>query len=255
MKEKIINGIGCLLGVDDIRADRKTIIFIHGAGGSHHVWEAQVKYLSQKYNAVAINLPGHGLGREQGETTIAGYVRAVTDLMDGLGVQKAVLAGNSMGGAIVQEFSLVHPERLHAIILFPTGARLRVMPQIFEQIKKDYKAFVRFMPEFAFAKTTPREIKEKYVEEAEKRNPDVVYGDFKACDNFDMLDRVSEIKLPCLIFSGIEDKLAMPKFQDFLHEKIAGSKLIRYENAGHVVNIEKPEEVNKAIDEFLGSLP
>jgi len=256
MKEIIINGIGCMLGKDAINPDRKTIVFVHGAGGSHRLWTVQVEHLSRKYNAVAINLPGHGLGRAQGETTIEGYVKAVRDLIEGLGVQKVVLAGASMGGAITQQFALTYPEKLIAIILFNTGARMKVMPEIFDLIKKDFKTFATMTPaEYTFAKTTPREIIASFIEEAVKRDPDVVYSDYQACNTFNLLDRVAEIKLPCLIFSGAEDKLTVPKFQDFLHEKIAGSRLIRFENAGHALNLEKPEEVNKAIDEFLSSLP
>jgi pimeloyl-ACP methyl ester carboxylesterase len=161
-----------------------------------------------------------------------------------------------MGGAITQEFALTYPEKLIAIILFSTGARMKVMPQIFDLIKEDFKAFVTMTPaEYTFAKTTPSEVIASFIEEAVKCDPDVVYGDYQACNTFNLLDRVAEIKLPCLIFSGAEDKLTVPKFQDFLHEKIVGSRLIRFENAGHALNLEKPEEVNMAIDEFLGSLP
>ena len=256
MKEIIINGIGYMLGQDEISPDRKTIFFVHGAGGNHRLWNAQVEYLSQKYNAVAINLPGHGLGRAQGETTIDGYVQAVRDLIEGLGVQKVVLAGTSMGGAITQEFALTYPGKLIAIILFNTGARMKVMPEIFDLIKKDFKAFVTMRPaEYTFAKTTPNEVIASYIKEAMKCNPDVVYGDFQACNAFDRLDRIAEIKLPCLILSGAEDKRTIPKFPAFLHKKIAGSQLIRLENTGHALNLEKPEEVNRAIDEFFSSLP
>ena len=255
MKESIVNGIGCLLGQEAIEPSRKTILFVHGAGSSHKIWAVQVDRLSNKYNTVAINLPGHGLGRSKGETTIKGYVDAVRDLIDGLGLEKIVLAGQSMGGAIAQQFALTYPQRMLAIILFSTGARLRVMPQIFDTVKNDYEAAVNFMPQFSFAKSTPREIIEPVLEEARKRDPEVVYGDYLACDAFDILDRVKEIQLPCLIFSGAEDVLTPPKFLDFLNKQIAGSKLIRLENAGHVLNLEKPDVVNKAIEEFIGSLP
>jgi 3-oxoadipate enol-lactonase len=83
----------------------------------------------------------------------------------------------------------------------------------------------------------------------------VVYGDLQACDKFDLLARIKEIKIPCLIFSGTQDKLTVPECQDYLHEQIPGSKLIRFENAGHLLNLEKPKDVNKAIEEFIDSLP
>lgn len=255
MKEMVIDGIGCLLGQESLLPDQRAIVFVHGAGSHHQLWIPQMAYLSKKYNTVAINLPGHGLGSRKGETTITGYVQAVRDLMDGLGLKKVVLAGLSMGGAITQEFALTYPERLMAIILFSTGAKLKVMPQFFDIIRNDFEAYVNFLPQFAFAKSTPQEIIEPVLKEARKRNPEVVYGDFQACDKFDLLARVKEIKIPCLIFSGTEDKLTIPKFQDYLHEQISGSKLIRFENAGHILNLEKTKEVNKAMEEFMDSLP
>jgi pimeloyl-ACP methyl ester carboxylesterase len=255
MQETVINGIGCMLGQENILPNRRTIVFVHGSGSSHRIWVPQVTNLSMKYNTVAINLPGHGLGQRKGEATIPAYVDAVRELIDGLGLKKVVLAGLSMGGAITQIFALTYPERLTAIILFSTGAKLRVMPQIFEMIRKDFAGYLKLFPQFAFAKSTPKEIIEPVLEEARKRDPEVVYNDFQACDKFDLLARVKEIKHPCLIFSGREDQLTAPKFQDYLHEQISGSKLIRLENAGHILNLEKSKEVNKAIEEFVDSLP
>jgi pimeloyl-ACP methyl ester carboxylesterase len=255
MKETVIKGIGCLLGQDSILQNRRTIVFVHGTGGSHQMWIPQMEYLSLKYNTVAINLPGHGLGQRKGETTIAGYVNAVQDFIVGLDLKNVVLAGLSMGGAITQEFALTYAERLSAIILFSTGAKLKVMPEIFEIIRNNFEAYISFLPQFAFAKSTPQEVIERTLEEARKCDPEVVYGDFQACNKFDLLARIKEIKIPCLIFSGTEDKLTVPKYQDYLHEQIPGSKLIRFENASHLLNLEKPMDVNKAIEEFVDSLP
>ncbi len=255
MKESIINGIGCLLGQEVMVPSRKTIVFVHGSGGSHRAWTAQVEYLAKLCNTVAINLPGHGLGRTKGETTIKGYADAVRELIDGLELKKIILGGLSMGGAVTQEFALSYPERLIGIILFSTGARLRVLPQIFDAVKNDFKAYVNNMPLFSFSKSTPRELIEPVLEEAMKRDPEVVYGDYMACNAFDIFDRVKEIALPCLILSGDEDVLTPPKFLDYLHQQIQGSKLVRIKQAGHALNIEKPEEVNKAIEEFIATLP
>ena len=254
MKESVINGIGCLLGQEHVLAERETIIFVHGAGSSHAMWVPQMGPLSKQFNTIAVNLPGHGLGREKGEDTIAGYVRAVRELIDGLGLKNVVLVGLSMGGGVVQEFALTYPDRLKAVILLSTGARLKVMPQMFEIIRNNFEAYLKFLPEFAFSRSTSPEIIRPTIEEARKQKPEVVYGDFKACDGFDVRERVKEIRLPCLIISGTEDKLTPPKLQDYLHEQIAGSKLIRLEDAGHILNVEKPREVNKVITEFIGSL-
>jgi len=255
MKEKVINGIGYLLGQEGLLPSRKTLVFVHGAGGSHRMWISQMQHLTAKYNTVAINLPGHGLGQRKGEATIAAYAASVRDLMDGLGLKRVVLAGLSMGGAITQEFARNYAERLLAIILFSTGAKLKVMPQLFDMVQNNFDGYIAFLPQFAFAKATPSEVIAPVLEEARKCPANVVYGDFQACANFDFIAQVKEINLPCLIFSGSEDKLTPPKLQDYLHEQITGSKLIRFENAGHILNLEKPKEVNRAIEEFVDSLP
>jgi len=129
------------------------------------------------------------------------------------------------------------------------------MPQLLDAIQNNFEAYLRFLPEFAFARSTPQGIIAPVLEEARKRLPEVVYGDFQACDRFNLMDRVKEISLPCLIFSGSEDRITPSKFQDYLHEQIKGSKLIRLENAGHILNLEKPREVNNAIEDFVESIP
>jgi pimeloyl-ACP methyl ester carboxylesterase len=254
MKEKVVKGIGCILAPEEPNLDQNTLVFVHGAGGSHHIWVEQMQYLSKRFNTVAVNLPGHGLGQRGGENTIQGYVEAVRELMHGLGLERVILAGLSMGGAITQTFALAYPERLIGIILFSTGARLRVMPQIFDMILNDYESYLRFLPKFAFAESTPPEIYQPVVEERRNRDPKVVHGDFQACHAFDLMDRVGEINLPCLIFSGAEDKLTPPNYQDYLHEKISGSRLVRFDNAGHILNLERLDDVNKNIEEFVESI-
>ncbi len=257
MEERVVQGIGCMVGQESIRPERLTIVFVHGAGGNHQMWIPQMEYVSARFNTIAINLPGHGLGERRGETTIEGYVEAVRDLLDGLegpGLAKVVLAGLSMGGAITQAFALTYPDRLIGIILFSTGARLKVMPELFNIIRLDFEAYLKFLPQFAFAETTPAEVIEPVISEARKRDPELVYGDFQACDRFDVIERVKDISLPCLIFSGTEDKLTPPKYMDYLHEQIRGSRLIRLDNAGHMLNLEKVTEVNAAIQEFIESL-
>ena len=85
--------------------------------------------------------------------------------------------------------------------------------------------------------------------------PDVLYGDFAACNVFDILQEINNIKVPALIISGDEDKLTFPKYSHFLHENIKGSKLAMIKNAGHMVMIERPKEFNKEVQDFVSHLP
>ena len=87
--------------------------------------------------------------------------------------------------------------------------------------------------------------------ETSKTDPEVTYNDFKICDKFDVIDKMSLINVPCLIICGNEDKLTPVKYSQFFYEKLKNSKLSIIKNAGHLVMLEKPEEVNQAIKEFI----
>ncbi|HPZ65628.1 MAG TPA: alpha/beta hydrolase, partial [Bacillota bacterium] len=82
--------------------------------------------------------------------------------------------------------------------------------------------------------------------------PAAVYAaDFTACDRFDRLDRLPEIEAPTLIICGTEDRLTPVKYSRYLHQTIPRSQLVELEGAGHMVMLEAPEQVNRAIAVFL----
>jgi pimeloyl-ACP methyl ester carboxylesterase len=133
------------------------LLFIHGAGGNHKIWEYQTKHFN---NAIAVDLPGHGFG--EGKRTIKEYVEYVKRFCDERGFKNIVIIGHSMGGAIAQEFALTYPEYLKALVLVGTGAKLRVSPVIFEAIRKGYDCIIELTEKFAFSDKTPKEIKLKW---------------------------------------------------------------------------------------------
>lgn len=225
------------------------IVFIHGAGGNHRVWAYQVGYFK---NSIAINLPGHDGG--EGRRNIDEYVEYVKEFLDRNSLRNIVLVGHSMGGAIVQKFALKYSGYLKAIVLVCTGARLRVLPKIFELIRADYPKAVDFIASMAVSKNASQAVKNQVMEELLKAKPEVVYGDFEACDKFDIMDQVSNISVKTLIICGSDDLLTPVKYSKYLNEKILGSTLKVIEGSGHMVMIEKPREFNSILDEFIRSL-
>ncbi|MEM2987786.1 MAG: alpha/beta hydrolase [Candidatus Bathyarchaeia archaeon] len=225
------------------------LIFIHGAGGNHRIWENQTKYFG---NAIAIDLPGHPIGK--GRTAIDDYVEYVKKFCDRKNLRKIVMIGHSMGGAITQKFALTYPEYLKAIVLVCTGAKLKVAPIIFEEIKRNYENLMELMKNYAFSAKTPVEIKDKTVEIMKRVKPEVLYGDFEACDKFDVMGYLNRINLPTLIICGKEDLLTPVEFSEYLRDNIPNAKLRVLEDAGHMVMLEKPGEFNKILDDFLKSL-
>jgi pimeloyl-ACP methyl ester carboxylesterase len=76
-------------------------------------------------------------------------------------------------------------------------------------------------------------------------------NDFLACDKFDIMDRVHEIKLPALVICGELDVMTPVKYANYLGARIANSKVEIVPQAGHFALAEKPEAVNKVIEDFL----
>lgn len=227
------------------------IIFIHGSGEYSFVWEPQFKNLDIDMDLIAIDLPSHGKSDKFENLDLNIYVEAVQSLIDELQIKKVVLCGHSLGGAVAQQFYFDHPERVVGLILCSTGAKLRVLPVILENTLHNFDTFLNNVPVGAFYRKAKEEIKRAYVEEVSKIEPQVIHNDFKICDNFDVLDKVDSINVPCLILVGNADKLTPVKYSKFFDDKIENSTLKVIENAGHSVMLEKPKYVNKAIKTFI----
>jgi pimeloyl-ACP methyl ester carboxylesterase len=82
----------------------------------------------------------------------------------------------------------------------------------------------------------------------------VIYNDFLACNQFDIRNRLSEIKLPTLVVCGEEDQLTPVKYSKYLHEAVTGSRLVLIPRAGHMVMSEQPDPFNRALLSFLETL-
>jgi len=233
---------------DDPKGQR-TLLFVHGAGGSHLNWPPQLRRLAGA-NTYALDLPGHGKSEGQGRTSISAYADFLAAFLDALGLGKAILVGHSMGGATALDFALRYPERLAGLVLVGSGARLRVAPAILDGIGQDFQAAVRLICDYAFALDAPEQLKREGRRQMGQTHPHVLYGDFAACNAFDVMDRLGEIHCPTLALCGTADRLTPPKYSTYLCDHIPNAQLVLIEGAGHMVMLEQPEAVTQAIADF-----
>ncbi len=175
--------------------------------------------------------------------------------MEALDLRKAALGGHSLGGGIVQDVALRYPQKLKALLLIGTGARLRVLPEALELLRK--MALGETPPKFhpwGFSEQASPEIIAEGEKEWAKTGSLVRYHDFLACDQFDIMADVEKIRLPSLIACGKEDRLTPIKYSQFLNQKLAGSRMELIDGAGHLVMLENPRALTQAILDFLGGL-
>ena len=230
------------------------IVFVHGAAGSHLVWGAQVRALGEIAHAVALDLPGHGRSPLPGRDSIAAYRDVLLGVLDALGIDRAVIVGHSMGGGIAQTLALSHPDRVAGLGLIGTGARLRVLPTILDGVLRDFDHTARLVVENSYAAGLDAAMRERALAEFRACPASVTHGDFAACNAFDLLSRVAEIRAPTVVICGRADRMTPVKYSEFLASKIPNARLALVEDSGHSVMIEQPTEVNRALVEFMRTL-
>lgn len=237
--------------IDSKSHNNSVIVMIHGAACNSEVWMEQYDYLTNSHRVVLIDLPGHNKSDGDGFDSIDRYVDALYLRVKEMDLNRFVLCGHSMGGAITQLFALKHPEILKGIILCSTGARLRVTHQVFEAIEKDFNLFVDMSLLFSVAQEASDEIKKRFKNIINKCRPVVAMNDFRACNSFDLMSRIQELKLPTLIICGDSDLLTPLKYSEYLNNKIENSELEILESCGHMIMLERPDIVNVCINNFL----
>lgn len=226
------------------------LLLIHGAGENHLIWPADLRRLPDA-RILPIDLPGHGKSSGDGRGSVAEYAAFAVDVLDALAIEQAVIVGHSMGGAIAQQFALTYPARTAALILIATGGRLRVSPQILEFARSDLPAAADLISSLEWGPDTPEQMIRLGKQQLLTNRPEVIYGDYLACNGFDLMERLGDIRTPALVVGGTADQMTPPKYASTLAERIAGARLTLIDGAGHMVQLEKPEAVTRAVEQFL----
>ncbi len=235
----------------DSAQKKGTVLFIHGAGGSQLSWSFQKAFFEKEFYPIMIDLPGHGDSGGEGEDKIERYTDDVYSFLQALELRRIFLIGHSMGGAIIQTLALSHPELIRGVVLAGTGARLKVLPWVLEAIRNDFEQTVKNIVRYAYSPRAPQELIDRGIEHLMNCRPRVLYGDFLACDRFDLMKEVEKIELPALILCGSDDQMTPLKYSEFLHQRIKNSKLDVIKGAGHMLMMESPELFNQKIREFI----
>jgi len=228
------------------------IVLVHGAGGSSKSWSEQLAIFDGQYNAWAMNLPGHGKSEGSLLSNINDMTKFINDFIEALSLDKFVLVGHSMGGAIAQEFALQYPEQLRGLVLIATGARLKVSQEILDTLAAGRMPFKDV--NHLYGSSTPDNKREEALREMNELTPDLYWADFEACNKFDKVVSAEKITVTSLIMVGDEDVMTPLKYSQFLSSKLPNAQLSIIKGAGHMCMQEKPTEVTAEIERFIDEL-
>lgn len=231
------------------------IIFSHGWMCDSSVWNSQIEFFSKKYKVITYDQRGHGMSdKPKADYSIETLSNDLFSLIQELNLEKVILVGHSMGGMTALTFALNHPDKVSKLVLVGTSAKMsfsgRVQLWIFLHIFS-YESFARGMIDFQYFEPS-EQVKKKALEGAMKTPKFAAYECFtEFMKNYDIRDRIYEIKVPTLIIVGEKDTATPVKMSQDLNRGIKGSKLQIIPDSKHMVMIDKPKELNGIIEEFI----
>lgn len=226
------------------------LILLHGAGGTRLDWSPHIRRLPG-LRVIAVDLPAHGKSTGESCTSIPAYAGIIRELLNVLAIQRAVIAGHSMGGAIAQQLALTAPSYAAGLILMGTGSKLPVEPSLTERIIKHTDQALDWLVEWAWSDQVSPEIKQLARQRMAHTPPEVLRDDFIACQSFDVRDQLEHIAAPVLVLGARDDRMVPLKFSHTLAERIPRATLVVIERSGHMFPIERGEEVAAHMDTWL----
>jgi 3-oxoadipate enol-lactonase len=234
------------------------LLFLHGVGGGHHAWEAQLPYFSSLgYPSHAWDQPGYGhspmIEPYDLEHVSASLARLIESVGEG---EPVVLIGHSMGGLIAQEMYARHPKLIRALALCFTSPA-------FAGGSSDFtKQFIasrigpldegKTMAQIA-AKLIPTMGSNSKLAEQIMAGvpPDTYRKAVQLLTTFDRRKELANIKVPALLIAGSEDKTAPPSVMEKMASRIPGAEYVLLQGCGHLGPMDQPEALNDALLFFL----
>ena len=237
------------------------IVFLHGAAGNHMSWWQQLPAFTGRYRCITIDHRGFGRSRDESGESAARFVDDLAALLDELAIERTALVAQSMGGRTALGFTVLHPDRVSALVLADTSAGV-VWPQLEQrmqalraerddpslplQVRALGARFQQRHPERAFL----------YRSLTELNPPDAADGARGASLHMrPTRDDLAALDVPTLFIVGSEDQLTAPEVMRELHGVTPGSALIEVPGCGHSVYFEAPEVFNAAVLDFIAGHP
>ncbi len=243
-------------------SSQRLLVFLHGIGGAARAWRGQIAAFGDRYRAIAWDMPGYGGSAPLAAVSIATLADALRDFLDQIGATKPVLVGHSIGGMIVQQWLVKHPGTAAAVVLAQTSPA-------FGKADGDWqKSFIeaRLGPldrGETMHSLAPTLVKELVGDDSDPGGIEVAHDCMAAVPEasyrasmlallgFDQRSALKEIKVPTLVLSGSKDKNAPAPMMAKMATHIPSATYIEIEGVGHLVNLERPDAFNTALDQFL----
>lgn len=267
-----VNGQPLHLRDEGPRDDSLPILLVHGTSSSLHTWQGWTDSLRSTRRVIRFDLPGFGLTgpAADGDYRMDAYVRSVIGVMVALGVRRAVIGGNSLGGGVAWHVAVSHPERVAGLVLVdavgypfvstsvPIGFRLARLPVLNVLIQR---ILPRTVVEESVrnvvgdpSRVTPELVQRYYDITRREGNRAALVARFRQSGDDTDTTAIRAITVPTLVLWGGRDRLIPPENATRFGRDIVGSRVVMFPELGHVPHEEDPAATLAAVRPFLAAV-
>jgi pimeloyl-ACP methyl ester carboxylesterase len=240
---------------------RPSILFVHGAGMDHSVWPLQARHFAYRgWNALALDLPGHGRSEGELRPSIPALADWLWDLIKALGTPAAHLVGHSMGALIGLALAARHRRKIAGIALLGAAPRMAVHPALLEAAGGTGPLAAELICDWGFGppghigghKAPGSWMLGHALRLLNDATGPRLQTDLAACNAYqEGMDAAAKIRSPTLVVAGAADRMTPPRQAAKLAETIKGAKLVTLPDCGHMMMVEKPDATLDALVAFF----
>jgi 3-oxoadipate enol-lactonase len=253
---RVITNNGYDIGFDEAGGGAATpIVFLHGVGSDKSVWRPQLDHFGRERRAIAFDYPGYGdSDPAPAGTTRDDYASAIISAMHELGAERAHICGLSLGGIVAIAMHAADASRCASLILADTFAVHPDGQAIYDRsiaASNGLRAMAEARVDVLLAQPADPAVRSEVVETMARIDPAAYRIGADAVWRADQADRAANIKVPTLVVCGTEDKVTPPSLSTALTALIPGARYEPIAGAGHISNLERADEFNRLVEEFI----
>ena len=257
MPTKTVNGIEMYY---EITGEGPPLLLIHGLGSSVRDWEFQIPVFKNHYQVITLDLRGHGRSsKPKGPYSIRGFADDVVSLLKSLHLESVHVLGISMGTSVGFELVLGYPEMVRTFIGVNMGVSLPVktLQEKWAFWKRtlivkllSMKKMGEVLGPMLFPDPSQKNLQKMVADRWAENDKKSYIAAMNALKNWSVAESLSQIHVPTLIIASDGDYTSVQLKREYV-SKIPSARLIVIEHAHHAVPVEKPEEFNAIVLEFL----
>lgn len=243
----------------------ETLVFIHGVGLNHQVWQPQVEHFSDRYQILVYDMLGHGGSRQPSEdVALADYVAQLATLMDELAIEKATVIGHSMGALVSVAFALAHPSKVDALVAMNIVYRRTLTQREAVEARATKVLQEREIAglDAALQRWFAGKVDAISLDRIDRVRAWMAGGDpigygrtyrlFAQSDDA-FVERLHELPMPVLYLTGDADPNSTPTMSKQMATETPHGKATTIPNEAHMMAYISPEKVNPVLTNFLES--